>query len=67
MALVKRVVVPEILDELNAQDDRAVRSRRDLRMVNGFMRGESWIAGELKKMEGVRRVAGKAGFRLSPE
>lgn len=56
MALVKRVVVPEILDELNAQDDRAVRSRRDLRMVNGFMRGESWIAGELKKMEGVKRV-----------
>ena len=51
-----RLVAPEILDELDPADKRAVRSRRDLRLVNWFMRGESWIVRELKKMQGVRRV-----------
>jgi hypothetical protein len=49
-------VAPEILDELDPADKRAVRSRRDLRLVNWFMRGESWVVRELKKMQGVRRV-----------
>jgi len=53
---VNRLVAPEILDELDPADKRAVRSRRDLRLVNWFMRGESWIVRELKKMQGVRRV-----------
>ena len=56
MVIVNRLVAPEILDELDPADKRAVRSRRDLRLVNWFMRGESWIVRELKKMEGVRRV-----------
>ena len=56
MVIVNRLVAPEILDELDPADKRAVRSRRDLRLVNWFMRGESWIVRELKKMQGVRRV-----------
>ena len=56
MVTVNRLVEPEILDELDPADKRAVRSRRDLRLVNWFMRGESWVVRELKKMQGVRRV-----------
>ncbi|MGB2402218.1 MAG: class I SAM-dependent methyltransferase [Akkermansiaceae bacterium] len=50
------MVAPEILDELDAEDLRAVRSRRDLRLVNWFMRGESWILDELHQIEGLQRV-----------
>ena len=56
MIIVKRLVAQEILDELDAADPRAVRSRRDLRLVNWFMRGESWIVSELRKIEGRERV-----------
>jgi len=35
--IVQRRVVPEILDELDASDPRAVQSRRDLQMVHGLM------------------------------
>ena len=56
MGIVKRLVAPEILDDLDADDPRAVRSRRDLRLVNWFMRGESWILSELDKIEGLQRV-----------
>lgn len=56
MVFVNRLVLPEILDELDASDQRAVRSRRDLRLVNWFMRGENWILHELGKMSGVGRV-----------
>ncbi len=52
----KRVVEAEILDELDAKDPRAIRSRRDLRLVNWFMRGESWILSELQKIDGLKRV-----------
>lgn len=53
---VNRLVVPEILDGLDAADERAARSRRDLRLVNWFMRGEEWILAELHKIQGVKRV-----------
>jgi len=39
----KRVVVPEILDHLPADDPEAMRSRRDLRRINGLMGNEKWI------------------------
>jgi hypothetical protein len=39
----KRVVRPELLDELAADDPRAVRSRRDLRRINAWM-GNAGIA-----------------------
>jgi hypothetical protein len=38
----RRTVRPEILDELEPADPRAIRSRRDLQRVNGFM-GSSGI------------------------
>lgn len=56
MVWMQRVVMPEILDQLDAGDARAQRSMRDLRMINGLMRGEAWIVRELKKMSGVKRV-----------
>jgi hypothetical protein len=38
-----RVVAPEILDELPADDPDAARSRRDLRRINFLMGNERWI------------------------
>jgi hypothetical protein len=38
---VKRIIEPELLDELPADDPRAVRSRRDLRRVNACMRNHA--------------------------
>jgi len=39
----KREVKPEILDSLPADDVEAVRSRKDLRLINGLMGNERWI------------------------
>jgi len=38
-----RVVEPEILDRLPADDPQAVRARRDLRFINWAMGNERWI------------------------
>lgn len=51
-----RIVVPEILDELPPADPAAIRSRRDLRLINKLMGGQRWILNELSKMEGVAKV-----------
>ncbi|MDB4438396.1 class I SAM-dependent methyltransferase [bacterium] len=40
---VKRTVVPEILDSLPGGDPDALRSRRDLRLINFLMGNERWI------------------------
>ncbi len=40
----RRLVEPEILDDLPAEDPAAVRSRRDLAMINALMGNERWIA-----------------------
>ncbi|MEN8863985.1 MAG: class I SAM-dependent methyltransferase, partial [Akkermansiaceae bacterium] len=39
----KRMVVPEILDSLPGSDPDALRSRRDLRLINFLMGNERWI------------------------
>ena len=44
----KRIVQPELLDTLPARDPRAVRSRRDLRRVNGWMRQHAMMANALQ-------------------
>jgi len=49
--VVKRDVQPEILDELPGDDPRALRSRRDLRMINFLMRNQNWILKQLAKHE----------------
>jgi hypothetical protein len=45
---VKRIVQPELLDALPPDDPRAVRSRRDLRRVNAWMRNHSIMADALQ-------------------
>ena len=44
-----RRVEPEWLDELPADDPRALRSRRDLRRVNALMANAGIVAGELRR------------------
>jgi hypothetical protein len=66
-----RRVEPEWLDELPADDPRALRSRRDLMRVNRLMANAGIVAGELKSMfpGAMRRVAeigaGDGEFALS--
>ncbi|MEI6193691.1 MAG: class I SAM-dependent methyltransferase [Verrucomicrobiota bacterium] len=43
-----RIVKPELLDTLPPDDPRAVRSRRDLRRVNGWMRNHSIMGDALR-------------------
>jgi len=45
----QRVVVPELLDSLPADDPSAIRSRRDLRLINFLMGNFSWIMATLEK------------------
>ena len=42
-SLMKREVRPELLDSLPGDDPEAVRSRRDLRLINFLMGNERWI------------------------
>jgi len=42
-----RCVQDEWLDEMDAGDPAAVRSRRDLRLINAMMGGERWIVNQL--------------------
>lgn len=51
----KRIVQPELLDTLPPGDSRAVRSRRDLRRVNGWMRSHAIMAETLQNV-----LAGRA-------
>jgi hypothetical protein len=54
--MAERVVEPEILDSLDANDPAAIRSRKDLRLINWFMRGEAWIVQQLASFENLRKV-----------
>lgn len=49
----KRVVIPELLDHLSADDPDAMRSRRDLRRVNFLMGNERWILNTLHRFPEV--------------
>ena len=52
-----RIVRPEILDELPADDPRAVQSRRDLRKINILMGHAATIAGTLRTgASGARQI-----------
>lgn len=52
----RRIVEPEILDELAPDDPDAVRSRADLRFINRMMGGERWIVRELASFPDVTTV-----------
>lgn len=45
-----RQVLPEILDHLPADDPEAVRSRRDLRLINFLMGNERWILRQARRL-----------------
>ncbi len=51
-----RIVEPEILDGLSPEDPAAIRSRRDLRLINKLMGGQEWILKQLAEMTDVTRV-----------
>ncbi|MES2660866.1 MAG: class I SAM-dependent methyltransferase [Verrucomicrobiota bacterium] len=74
----KRVVIPELLDHLPAEDPEAMRSRRDLRRINFFMGNERWICREIQRFpeaagRGIVEIgAGEGGLchrlaRMFPE
>ena len=48
LRLMNRSVQDEWLDEMDANDPAAVRSRRDLRLINAMMGGERWIMKQLR-------------------
>ena len=50
-----RVVVPELLDHLPADDPEAIRSRRDLRRINFLMGNERWICRTLRRHSEIAR------------
>jgi len=54
--MVERSVKPEILDSLDANDPAAIRSRNDLRRINWFMRGETWILKQLAEIKDLTKV-----------
>lgn len=47
----KRELVPEILDGLAPDDPEAMRSRRDLRVINALMGNDRWILRQLAETE----------------
>jgi hypothetical protein len=55
-AVVERRLEPEIIDGINADHPWAVRSRRDLRLVNFLMGNERWILRQIRRFpEAARR------------
>ncbi|KAA0911184.1 methyltransferase domain-containing protein [Pusillimonas sp. ANT_WB101] len=52
-----RTVVPELLDDLDMQDPRAQRSRRDLRRLHRIMRTETILLDALRKISWQRSVS----------
>jgi hypothetical protein len=70
-----RRVEPEWLDELPASDPRAVRSRGDLRRINGLMGNARILSGEVRRAypPGLRTIAeigagdGALAARLAPD
>ncbi|MEY4966430.1 MAG: hypothetical protein RL274_2013 [Pseudomonadota bacterium] len=56
-----RVLVPELLDLLPADDPRAIRSRRDLVLINAIMRQQALMAGALSRCPPPRILADLGG------
>lgn len=50
-----RRLEPELLDQMAADDPRAMRVRRDLRLVNAFMRNAQCMASALKRYAAGRK------------
>lgn len=50
-----RVVTPELLDHLPPHDPEAIRSRRDLRLINSLMGNEQWICETIRRLPAGKR------------
>jgi hypothetical protein len=46
--MMERVIMPEILDDLDPADPEAIGARRDLRKINFLMGNERWILRQVK-------------------
>jgi len=57
----QRLVEPEILDRLPADDPEAVRSRRDLRWINFLMGNERWLARRIARLPSARKGVWEIG------
>ena len=56
-----RALTPELLDTLAADDPRAIRSRRDLVLINGIMRQQAIMARALSECPCPRSIADLGG------
>ena len=57
----QRLVEPELLDGLPANDPEAVRSRRDLRRINFLMGNERWLARRISQLPSARKGVWEIG------
>lgn len=57
----RRVLEPELLDELDPRDPQAIRSRKDLRVVNLLMGNQRWLIREVKRFQAQRWNWGELG------
>jgi hypothetical protein len=57
----QRRLVPELLDSLEATDPRAIRSRRDLRLINAFLGNERWITRQARAHSNTIRHLAELG------
>lgn len=53
--MLRRVVIPELLDHLAVDDPHAIRSRRDLQCINFLMGNERWILRTLARFPDASR------------
>lgn len=49
----ERLVIPEILDSLAADDPGAKRARRDLGLINAIMGNYRWLSGKMREADAV--------------
>src|SRR5829696_8397890 len=59
--MMRRLVQPEILDELPADDPRAIQSRRDLQKVNTFMGHTGMVARAIRRATAPPRLLVELG------
>ncbi len=52
----ERIIEPELLDELEPADPRAIHSRRDLRRINYWMGNQGHIHKQLLRIDQPRRI-----------
>ena len=59
--IMQRLVEPEILDQLPADDPEAIRSRRDLRGINFLMGNERWLVRRISQLPAARKGVWEIG------